>query len=300
MNKIKTVWMLLAGLVLATACKNVATKKTPGGMPYKLYRSKDTLRVQAGNYLKLSVTQKINDSVAFTTKDGLPIYMMAGAQGRSYDISELWTSLHRGDSVVTTQMMDTFIRRSPESVPRQFRNGDRIITQVKILAIFPNDSLAKIDEKKMVDQMMAVEIGVVEKYLADKKINAVKTPSGAFLEITRAGTGPQPQKGNYVTVNYTGSNFAGVKFDSNTDSTFGHVAPFAYTAGIGQMIRGFDEAVLLMKQGAKGRAYIPSFLAYGREGSPPRIKPFENLIFDLELVKVEEKGPDQTPPPAPH
>jgi FKBP-type peptidyl-prolyl cis-trans isomerase 2 len=59
------------------------------------------------------------------------------------------------------------------------------------------------------------------------------------------------------------------------------------------MIKGFDEAVLMMQKGSKVKVYIPSMLAYGPAGNPPKIKPFENLMFDLELTDIQKAGTDQ-------
>ena len=106
-------------------------------MPYQLIRSKDTQQARIGSYIKLTLTQKINDSVYFTTGNRLPIYIPVPPQSQPYDISELWTTLHRGDSVIATQMMDTFLKRLPAgNLPPEFKKGDRIITYIKVLGIF--------------------------------------------------------------------------------------------------------------------------------------------------------------------
>ena len=82
---------LLMTAIIVASCGKTSYKKTTGGMPYKLYASKDTQKVMAGNIIKLTVTQKLNDSVLFTTDNGLPVYLMVGQQPpQPYDISELW------------------------------------------------------------------------------------------------------------------------------------------------------------------------------------------------------------------
>lgn len=294
-------FVLLAG-VMAAGCGKTSYKKTPGGMPYKLYASKDTLKIQPGNYVKVNVTQKLNDSVLFTTDNSMPVYLMvSGQQTQPYDISELWLNLKLNDSVVTTQMVDTFLKRAPDRMPPTFKKGDRIFTYLKVLGIFSSDSLAKLDEEKVRKEFIVADSKKVEKLLADKKVTVQKTPSGAFIELIKAGEGPVADTGNYVSVNYTGATWAGEKFDSNTDSSFGHVGPYSFNAGMGEMIKGFDEAVLMMQKGAKVKVYIPSSLGYGPNGNPPKIKPNENLVFDLELVDIKEKAPSQPamPPPPP-
>lgn len=292
------VWILLSGTALMAGCGKTSYKKTPGGMPYQVFRSKDTQLVRNGNFIKISLTQKINDSVLFSTQKGLPVYLfVSNTAGRTYDIAELWTTLHVGDSVVTTQMIDTFIKRAPDNIPKEFKSGDRVLTYVKVLGVFENDSLARLDEERIKKEIQVAEVAEIEKYLADKKITTQRTPSGAFVEVIRPGSGNVADTGNYVTVNYTGATWNGVKFDSNTDSTFGHPDPYSFVAGAGQMIRGFDEAVLMMQKGSAIRVYIPSMLGYGQNGNPPRIKAFENLVFDLELLDIKDKAPEQQPMP---
>ncbi|MDZ4793906.1 MAG: FKBP-type peptidyl-prolyl cis-trans isomerase [Bacteroidota bacterium] len=284
----------LGGMLVSCGTKS-SFKKTKGGMPYQLFKGKDTQQIRMGDVIKMEFTQKIKDSVYFTTVGGLPQYQQISDKVSPYDISELWTSLKLGDSVITTQLIDTFMSRNPQNFPPQFKKGDKIITYVKILAVFRSDSLARIDYEKTNKDWLATEIKTVEKYLADKKITAQKTPSGAFVEILTPGTGNLVDSGNYVTVNYTGVSWSGKKFDSNTDSSFQHVAPYPFVAGTGAMIKGFDEGVQFLRLGGKAKVYIPSMLAYGGSPTSPLIKPFENLIFDLEVINIQDKEPAQVP-----
>src|SRR5690242_19702750 len=181
-------------VIIAFSCGNKTSfKKTAGGMPYKIFRSKDTQQVQPGDYIKLWVTQKVNDSVVLEVNKGVPLYIFVSNQGtpKSYDISELWTSLHPGDSVVTVQMRDSFIKKAPQNMPSQYKKGDRITTMIKVLGIFSSDSLGRADEDTMRKAYLAGEIKEIEKYLADNKILAQKTPSGAFVQILKQGTGDE-------------------------------------------------------------------------------------------------------------
>ncbi len=278
-------------VLLAAGCAKTSYKKTPGGMPYKIYRSKDTQRVMPGNYIKISVLQKVNDSVLISTKNAIPIYLMVNnQQQQTYDISEIWTLLHKGDSIVTVQAIDTFIKRAPQTVPPQFKKGDQVTTRIRVLDVFTSDSLARADEMKAREAFLAGEIKDMEKYLADKKITAQKTVSGAFVEIIKPGEGNLIDTGNYISVNYNGTGWSGKKFDSNTDSAFNHVGPFSFVVGARPMIKGFDEGLCFLRKGSVARFYIPSTLGYGPSGSN-NIKPYEHLIFDIEVTDVQEKAP---------
>ena len=301
MNKIKQLFLLLFAGILLVSCDKAAYKKTPGGMPYQLFAGKDTATAKIGNFLKVNFTQKINDSIYFTTDGALPIYIPVTGQSNPYDVTELWTSLHVGDSVVATQMMDTFIKRLPPgSLPPQFKKGDRILTFVKVLGLFANDSLKTIDEKKDQDAFAVIETKVVDDFIKSKKANVTRTPSGAYVEILEPGTGNLIDSGKYITVNYTGTTFKGEKFDSNVDPAFGHVQPMSFTVGAPGMSKGFDESMLSLRNGASARLYVPSMLAYG--ANPPRnskIKPFENLIFEVKVTDVKDQAPPPPPNPGP-
>lgn len=278
--------------VLIAGCGRTNYQKTPGGMPYKIYRSGDTQRIVHGNFVKVSFTRKIKDSVAFTTDGGIPAYIPITQYLEPYDISELWTKLNLGDSLVTIQMVDTFLKRSPMGVPPSLKKGDRIVTTVKILKIFQTDSAAKADEQKENETFVTKEINFLDKYLKEKGIKAEKTPSGAWVQIINPGNGNPIDSGKFVSVDYTGTSFSGKKFDSNTDPAFNHVQPLQFVVGSGQMIKGFDEGVKLLTLGGEAKVYIPSMLAYGPSPDPRSgIKPYEHLIFDIKVTKVDDKAP---------
>lgn len=288
-SKNPLLWILC--IVAFASCGEKSTHhKTPTGLPYQVFEGKGGDSISQGSFLKLHVTQKINDSVYFTSAGKMPVYIMV-TEPQPYDVSEVWTRIRVGDSIVAVQMMDTFIKRNPSSVPPHLRNGDKIYTYARILDVFPNDSLKELDKKKTEEEYLASEVRTIEKYMADKKIKGQKTPSGVYVEILSPGTGELVQSGNYVSVNYTGKTFDGVTFDSNTDSSFNHVQPLSFTVDNGEMIKAFDEAVKLLRKGTKARFYIPSMLAYADRPGSPLIKPYDKLIFDIEVLDVQPKGP---------
>lgn len=93
---------------------------------------------------------------------------------------------------------------------------------------------------------------------------------------------------------------SGKVFDSNTDSAFNHLGPLSFTVGIGQMIKGFDEGVRFMKKGGKAKIYIPSVLAYAGNPPSPEIKPYENLVFEVTVLDVQDSAPARVPGMSPH
>ncbi len=121
-----------------------------------------------------------------------------------------------------------------------------------------------------------------QKFLTDNKTKegVITTASGLQYKVLTQGSGKQPTASDRVTVHYTGTLIDGTVFDSSVKR--GQPATFS----VGGVIRGWTEALQLMKEGDKWMLYIPYELAYGERGSGSQIPPFSTLLFEVELIKV--------------
>jgi peptidylprolyl isomerase len=116
--------------------------------------------------------------------------------------------------------------------------------------------------------------------------NTITLPSGVQYRDEVVGTGPQPNPGQTVTVNYTGwlddHGQKGRKFDSSLDRG----TPFSFTLGAQQVIAGWDQGVATMHVGGKRTLIIPPSSGYGARGAGGVIPPNATLIFDVQLLAI--------------
>ncbi len=124
----------------------------------------------------------------------------------------------------------------------------------------------------------------IRKYLKENHLKKAKpTASGLYYIEIKKGTGVQAKKGDKVKVNYIGKLLNGKKFDSSYDRN----EPFEFTLGVGQVIKGWDEGIAMMKKGGKAILIIPSKLAYGSREIQGVIPANSPLVFEVELVDVK-------------
>jgi len=123
-----------------------------------------------------------------------------------------------------------------------------------------------------------------EKFLAEnaKRKEVKTTASGLQYEVLTEGKGDKPAATNTVKVHYKGTTIAGKVFDSSYDR--GTPAEFP----LNRVIAGWTEGLQLMSVGSKYKFYIPYNLAYGERGAGQDIKPFETLIFEVELLEIKK------------
>ena len=124
------------------------------------------------------------------------------------------------------------------------------------------------------------------------KDGIVALPSGLQYKILKEGTGAKPASSDTVECNYRGTLINGTEFDSSYKR--GQAATFPVSG----VIKGWTEALQLMPVGSKWQLFIPSDLAYGERGAGGDIGPDATLIFEVELLSIQDKSKDKAPEPA--
>ena len=184
----------------------------------------------------------------------------------------------------------------PEIVIKAFsealRGKSTVITDGEanvILRTYSAELRKKADEKRKEDGEKAKVAG--EAFLAANKAKpgVQVTTSGLQYKVLKTAEGAKPKGDDIVEVHYRGTLVDGTEFDSSISR--GQPASF----GLNRVIKGWTEGLQLMPVGSKYQFVIPSELAYGQNGSPPKIPPHSTLVFEVELLSVKP----QSPPPLP-
>ncbi len=208
-------------------------------------------------------------------------------------ILEMLYSLSEGDSIKMYKALEGD-KRSPG-----LEGVDTLIYYIKAEQILSKEDMdkkiaeenAKQQEKlkgaKVVEEQIGKKVAdILTEYKAGKLSSKIqKTENGVEYYINEKGNGPKVEKGNKVEVGYYGV----LKADGKMfDNSFGRAQDLPFSAGMGQMIKGWDEAMLYLHEGDKATVFIPYAQAYGEAGRPPVIPAKADLVFYIEVHKVNK------------
>ncbi len=155
------------------------------------------------------------------------------------------------------------------------------------MVVVQKEYAVKMQERQKAEMavMLAKNKAAGDAYLEEnkKKEGVIVTESGLQYEVITQGEGEKPKATDKVKVDYVGKLIDGREFDSSIKR--GEPAEFA----VGQVIKGWSEALQLMNVGSKLRLVIPSDIAYGEQGVAPTIQPNSVLVFEVELLAIEKE-----------
>lgn len=274
-------------LSVFTSCSSDAPKgykATENGLYYRFYVNNEGAELpNIGDLVDLTLGCTINDTTVIIA----PSKNIIQLEEPTFmsDFIEGIGMMHIGDSASFIVNIDsTFINvfRVPE-LPEEFNSTDVMRFDIKINDFYPESEYrVKMIEaiKNRYPEETERAYAELQQYFAMNNIVASPTATGLYYVMTEEGNGEMPEKGDNVKVHYTGKLLDGKVFDSSVERG----EPIEVPIGMGYVIPGWDEGILLMSKGEKGVLYIPYYLAYGDRGAGADIPPFANLIFEVELV----------------
>jgi len=230
---------------------------------------------------KAPATSAASTHKAVASKSTAPVALVTTKDKFSYALGmNLGTSLHRQSVPVDPNIL---LRGLKDSLA----GGKTLLTddQAKAALTEVQNEL----RKKQQEEMQVAGEGnkkAGEAFLAANKSKpgVVALPSGLQYKVLTQGTGPKPTSADTVVCNYRGTLINGTEFDSSYKR--GQPATFP----ISGVIKGWTEALPLMPVGSKWQLFIPSDLAYGERAPGPEIGPNSTLIFEVELLSIQDKN----------
>jgi FKBP-type peptidyl-prolyl cis-trans isomerase len=303
--------VLIGLLVLLVACSN-PTKKTAGGMEFKVLKTGDGTLPQSGQLVVFNYKMiDSNDSVWIDTYDrGLPEVTSIGDSIRLAEedgFQQMLRMMSEGDSTTFEMPVKTFFKEFVKAdIPPLVDSTMDIKYYVSVSEImsqeeFPDFRTKEIEkyearlELKKAEQL-AKDTVVIDKFLTDNGIKTEKTSSGLRYVIIQSGNGSNAVSGQTAKINYSGYLLDGTFFDSSKKNVAEEKGvyspmrepyePIEVTIDSTSVIQGWHEALKLMSEGTQATFYIPSSLAYGAQQRSEIIKPNSILVFDLEMIEL--------------
>ncbi|MBK8700146.1 MAG: FKBP-type peptidyl-prolyl cis-trans isomerase [Saprospiraceae bacterium] len=289
-------FMLLASMLFfVTACKNgTGDFKTSNGYKYTVHTKGSGKSAAINDYIYYTATVKADgDTIQHNAdKANLP-FMQLPKDWQSIKppspFYEVFSKASVGDSITIFVPGDSIPQGNPSLAGKKELTFTLTIHDIKdstAFAAFNEEKRIEMEAKaaKSKERIPAVEKTVTETlalYKA-KNLQMQTTPSGLKYVVHELGTGPKANRGQKVSVEYYGVLLDGNKFDSS----FERGMPIEFPVGQGNVIPGWDEALMLLPSGTKATLFIPSNLAYGDQQSGP-IPPNSELVFYIEFQGIK-------------
>ena len=303
-KKLVPIALFSAILFSMNSCKSGGGfKTTESGLQYQIVKDEKTGQTPAvGDLVEIHMIAKYKDKETDTTlfnsrqmNNGNAMSFPLPAPSYKGDIVEAFMLLTPGDSAVIRMSVDSFKKQAGGMMPPYMKDGEFIEYNVVMVSVKSQKDMQQEKEKHDAEQIVTDE-KLLQDYFTANSINPAKTVSGVYYTVEKDGKGENVKNNQQVTVKYTGKTLDGKAFDSNTDPQFNHVEPFIFTVGRGEVIPGWDEGLTYFKKGSKGKLFIPSTLAYGAEGRGEFIPKDAILVFDIEVVNIEDAPAPQNMP----
>lgn len=299
--------LLLLALILGTFTACQKTKVTEKDGIECTYIEEGSEKAPNGDFYLYNLEIKNDeDSVIYSTlEQPVPGYLMANDSiPVNNGMDEIFMALRKGDSLHFSSTVQIIFGGNH---PPTLNAEDNLHVKLGVFDYVSQDSLkqffseaARIDAEKRAERakVLLVEEGEkIEAYASENGIELQKTENGLYYSIEKPGTGAETSPGTTLYVDYAGYLLDGTLFDTSIKSIAeeqGTVQegrpyePLPVNVGMGQVIPGWDEGLMLLKKGSKAKFFIPSPLGYGENGAGGLIGPNSILVFDVEVKDVQK------------
>jgi len=257
-------------------------KHHPSGLSYRFYEMNPE-----------GATPETGDLIVLSMKILTP-------EGKLYDESgfyrmQLQKPMFKGDFYTALALMQVgdsvcfkldaanfFEKNRKRDLPVEFQQGDPVYIHVRMKNIVNIGDLEE-ERASIYHSDREQEMNLLKNYIELTNTTVDPSASGMYYISKKEGSGKKAEPGKELTVHYTGTAIDGKIFDSSLQRG----RPFHFILGQGQVIKGWEEGFLHMREGGQARFIIPSDLAYGKDGYSNIILPYSTLVFEVELIEVK-------------
>ncbi len=276
--------ILLAFLMAATGIFAQNSITTKHGFRVVVHQDMGKPKAQFNDEFVAHVAVFIGDSLMQDTRNTSPAGFKAPLPSEEeYNASpsmpilvDMAFLMGPGDSLTGYMKLDSFIRTTLPPALRSFEEARFQVKMLQLLTAADRAAAAAAGRARFAE--IEKEIKSIATQYAAGTLQTTTTASGLKYHVVAPGKGDKIAVGTRVSAHYYGA----LKDATMFDNSFERGEPLEFTAGVGQMITGFDEGVLALPHGAKAYLFIPPALGYGEAGSGP-IPANADLIFYIEI-----------------
>ncbi|MFD1256920.1 FKBP-type peptidyl-prolyl cis-trans isomerase [Mucilaginibacter terrae] len=292
----------IVGAIFLYGCSN-GFKPLGAGSSYEVIDQKSGTLIKEGDFVSVHGQIKTdNDSLISSTYDlGRPTTFILTKSIFRGDLTSAFNQLSEGDSAIIKMSVDSMMKKMPGQQKPPFKS--KFITYfLRVNKVIPKKSPQQqavfsqliIDYQHTVDnQLKSAEPSKIGNYVAEHHLKVTKTASGLRYAIEMPGDGPMIVKGDTAVINYVakftnnkvyGTNLSKEAAENKLPAKRNY-EPVKVAVGAKQVISGWDEGLLHLRNKSKSILILPSKLAYDKQGNGP-IPPYTPLVFEIQVVNV--------------
>jgi FKBP-type peptidyl-prolyl cis-trans isomerase FkpA len=291
MQNIKSLLFLFIVTLILSCKSETGDFTTTNGYKYVIHKRGTGNTAKVGDNIFYAMTIKLDSQVVQEINDptnypSLKLDEKMKAEKSQLHFFEMFSNVKKGDSLTMYIPVDSLPKGNP------MMDGKKMITYaITIKDVLDSVSMAKKMEVEKAKQKAKMEESQkripevkasLDASLAQYKAKSLKfetTSSGLKYVVHSKGNGPIAKQNDMVSVDYYGVLTDGTLFDNSYDRG----QPYSFPVGVGQVIKGWDEAMMMLPKGTKATLFVPSNLGYGEQASGP-IPPNSELVFYIEIM----------------
>ena len=283
--------LLLVVLIITTSCDSeVPYTELESGVAYKYIENAEGKKPSQGEILSMDMISVYGEDSVLLERVGNQKLLLDPFAVQVEGVKEVLTLCGEGDSVHIRMTWQTYadLTRSPFTPVDPTKD---VVMRLRVTNVeTQNDLVARLEKEQT-----AADAEIIQKYIADKGLEATEATEGINQVVLEEGDGPKPVNGQTVSVNYTVRLTDGTLIDTSDENAAKEAGqynearqyePYPFVLGTGNVIAGWHKGIPFVNKGGKSIMIIPSRLAYGPRGRQG-IAPNTVLVFDLVVVDIK-------------